>query len=125
MLGQLLTLASPSSSTLSRTAVADTYDRIRRGLVTGDLRAWVNYWAPSVESARRGSLAALSMKLESFLLNVTRAHEMQGGLVVLSAMLIAASRGMAFASASATPPSSTLMAPTKPAMNGLGSYYED
>ena len=111
---------------LSRTAVVDTYDRIRRRVLNADLRAWIAYWAPSVESARRGNLAALAYKTESFLLNVTRVNEMQGGLVVLSAMLIAASRGMAFATGTATPPSSSMaLAPTKPATNGLGSYYED
>jgi hypothetical protein len=125
MLGQILPLAPLSSSTLSRTAVVDTYNRIRRGVLSPDLRAWINYWAPSVESARLGNLYALAAKTESFLLNVRRVNEMQGGLVVLSAMLIAASRGMGFASATAPPSSSTLMAPTKPAMNGLGSYYED
>ena len=84
------------------TAAQAVLVQIESGRVSGDLRAWIAFWAPAVESARSGrNLYALSAQINRFLTQVTRPHEMQQGLVTLSAMLHAASRGRAFASGSA------------------------
>lgn len=115
--------ASASPAALSA-AVNTVFNQIMTGTLprTGDVRNWMNFWAPSVTSARISNgrnLYALANRIQ-WLLGNARPNEVQGALVVLAAMLWASDRGMGFASATAAPAATVALAPA--AMRGIGSY---